>query len=194
MFRRPRFRLPSLSAFTGGLIVFATLAYLNLDGYHNEPFGPGGFNDEPPDINWTHGWPYVCMGRSSVDVNSVLRHPQLEITSRWPFDGVPATYFYVNSLLADIAIAVAFVAATVCSLDYLVRRWPVRLRYGLKFLFILMTVSAIAIVFGWPDLSNRVVQYRVAMTILLAAATTVPVALISLVLRKPHPTCDVILP
>src|SRR5437899_295944 len=106
-----RIRWPSLLAIAGGLIVFATLAFLNLDGYHNEPYGPGGFSEEPPNINWAHGWPFVCMGRVSVGTGPLmLVVVPRTLTSRWPFDGAPVSYFYRKSFYADIAILVAFVA------------------------------------------------------------------------------------
>jgi hypothetical protein len=179
-----RIRFPSLLAIIGGLIVFATLTFLNLDGYHNEPYSPGGFSEEPPNINWTHGWPFVCMGRGSVGTGPLMvRVVQMTLTSRWPFDGTPVTYLYRNALCADLAILVASVAATVWGINSLVRRSSKRLSYGLRFLFVLMTVAAVASI-GLPYLASRLIQYRIAMAILALAAGIVILATAQLGIKR----------
>src|SRR5262245_61163257 len=101
------------SAVFAGLIAFSAIAFLNADGYHNEPFGNGNFYDEPPDINWTHGWPFICLGRSSVVIGPlVVTPPTRRITSRWPIRDVKPTYFYPGAMAADAAIAFLFVIAS----------------------------------------------------------------------------------
>ncbi|HEY7329473.1 MAG TPA: hypothetical protein VH592_17675, partial [Gemmataceae bacterium] len=149
-----RIRCPSSFAVAGGIIVFATLAFLNLDGYHNEPFrhhsepfGPDSFYQEPPDINWTHGWPFVCAGRTSVGTGPlVVVSVQHAITSRWPFDGTPFTYVYRGPLYADVAILVAAVIATVWSINSLTWGSKRRPSFGLKFLFGMMSLTAVALI------------------------------------------------
>jgi len=169
-------RIRSVIASAGGLVVFATLAYLNLDGYHNEPYGSGDFFGDPPDINWTHGWPFVCMVRNSVGTGPlVVRVVQRTVTSRWPFDGTPVSYFYRNSFWVDVAILVVLVGAVVWSIYTLVPSLPKRLSYGLKALFVLMTMSSVAAI-GLPYLANRLVQYRFAMVVLAVAVMMVIVA------------------
>jgi hypothetical protein len=170
-------RCLSVSAIIGGLIVLATLVFLNLDGYHNEPFGPGGFYEEPPDINWTHGWPFVCMGRLSVGTGPLmLSSVQRTITNRWPFDDAQVTYVYRRYLYSDIAIVVVSVVATVWGINRLVRRLRARRRYGLRSVFVLTTIVAVIAAFGAPYLASRIIQYRIAIAILATANTVVIVS------------------
>jgi hypothetical protein len=180
-FRKPGFTFSLVLAIAGGLAVLASLTFLNLDGYQNEPFGPRNFYSEPPDINWTHGWPYVCMGRLSLSAGPLMmKVVQPSITSRWPFEGTPATYFYAKPLIADILIGVVSVTTTLWSFSYLGRRWSLH-RFSLKFLFVLITAIAVAFALWRPDFASRFVQYRIAITILAAAAVVAIVASIHVV-------------
>ncbi len=177
---------PRLAAVTGGLIVFATLAFLNLDGYHNEPYGPGDLLGEPPDINWTHGWPFVGVGRSSVGTGPlVVANVQMTITSRWPFDDTPIHYVYPGYLCADIAILVTAVVATVWSINELLKQSMKQLSYGMKFLFVAMTLVAAAMLTRsyWMD---RIIQYRFAIIVLVLAAACVVCGIANVLVRTAH--------
>jgi hypothetical protein len=189
-----RIRSPWPLALVSGAIVFARLALLNLDGYHNEPFGPGDFLGEPPNINWTHGWPFVCMGRTSVGTGPlVVAKVQTTITSRWPFDDTPVHYLYPGRLGADIAILFMSVLGTVWSINSLMRRPIRRLRYGLKFLFVVMTLTAAVLAMG-PNWADRLIQYRFTMIVLiLAAMATIWATLDALarMARRPMPARQV---
>src|SRR5262245_1803899 len=74
------------------VLTAAALLLENLDGYHNH-FG-GDYSEEPPVINWAHGWPANCLVRTSILARTGLK-PGIRIvpagtvesyTSRWPFD------------------------------------------------------------------------------------------------------------
>src|SRR5262245_26174493 len=85
--------LSSLAA----LVVAGALVFLNLDGYHNEFPILDSFDDEPPAINWTHGWPLRCVVRSSIYATAQgISAPtptsmagtvgkEIGVSSRWPF-------------------------------------------------------------------------------------------------------------
>jgi hypothetical protein len=132
-------------------VAAGSLLFLNLDGHHKHLFGNDAINvyEEPPLINWAHGWPWVCAVRSSIYPLTGMRGqptpPQIAAPlgyySRWPFDNAPVTVFSAPALMNDCVIALALTMGTGYLLHRLIGYG--HMKFGLKGL--LMATSAVAL-------------------------------------------------
>tara|TARA_R110002073_G_scaffold80260_5_gene193432 strand:- start:720 stop:1406 length:687 start_codon:yes stop_codon:yes gene_type:complete len=150
-----------------GFMTLLAFATLNLDGYQihlvfwdsssREWRGPGDFNGEPPFNNWAHGWPFAFVVRSSVfqPTPNVQAIDEIPWTSRWPVDDAKAIAFNRWLLGADCAIAALIAFLTYRGARSFCARYNLRFRYRLSSLFVIMTVSAIAISFRNSLLTSR---------------------------------------
>jgi hypothetical protein len=163
------------------------MAYLNLDGYHNEPFSDDDPKGVPPNINWTHGWPWVCLGRISF-IPQKGPPPGLPatimITSRWPFDGAESTYFSIRPFVANMALLTVLVLGTASRVFQLAGQSKFRFRFGLRLLFGLMTITAVVFALDIPSYVNRTMADRIAFAIIVAGFFITLEGLLALILPK----------
>ncbi len=160
---KTRLRWATIGATT---IVCGALVFANLDGYQNEPFGGGHFFGEPPLINWAHGWPSICLVRSSIAKGrpgASLNRARLGTngtTNRWPFDNAEIYAFYVNPCLVDLSFFVAVLIGTAYATPRFLN-WLTTFRsFSLKSLIIATALLAVLFAAAIPVLkSDTVVQF-----------------------------------
>lgn len=150
------------------LVVVASLAFLNLDGYQKylalttngaRFHGPGNFSGEPPVINWVHGWPIGFAIRSSIQlpnplppggvILSAAGAPDLPNTSRWPFDSTPIRHFGVSGAVLDALICLAIGVGTYLGAKGFAERLKLQVRFRLA--TILVLIAAVALVVRQRD-------------------------------------------
>ncbi len=177
-----------------GLIISGPLIFLNLDGYHIGLPWLKDFNEEPPNINWTHGWPWRFMGRSSIySTASGISAPtpasiagtvgnEIGITSRWPFDEAPISYFVWRAMLADVAFLIVLTVGTV----FAVRRFAghLRVHFGMRSLLIVMTAVAGVLAFQLPSRVPRQVPEVAAMLLIAIAILLIIYSAIKFMLTR----------
>ena len=159
--------LASIFAF----IVLAAFLFLNLDGYQlhvvayfGDPsglYGPGDFRGEPPTSNWVHGWPVGCAVRLCVrPPTAPIRSMQdLEITSRWPFDGTPASFSSPLAAAVNVVICLFLVFGTYKGSSALLRGLGWRLKFGLRTVLMTVLLAAIIVRFrGWAFASRYTLE------------------------------------
>jgi hypothetical protein len=143
---------PTLHLWTCIAIVMTAGALLleNLDGYHNH-FG-GDYSEEPPTINWAHGWPFPCVVRKSsqgltpadLKVGFRVVQPGLEsYTSRWPFDSALVSHVYPGYVALDFALAVLLLVSVGLSIQLWTTYFRIPNQFGLKTVFVIITLSAV---------------------------------------------------
>jgi len=162
---------PHWLAVVAVVLTCAALLLENLDGYHND-FG-GNYRGEPPIINWTHGWPFIAVVRSSISRGSIRNKP-LDYTSRWPIDDASVSRVYFVRLVIDLAIAFALVVGAGWAAQVWAMRMPVPNQFGLKTAFALLTLSAVITVVAMPLSrleSLRFILHYSALTIIAFALT-----------------------
>lgn len=135
-------------------VVFASLAFLNADGYQlhlaahlgTPPvwYGPGNFVGEPPHNNWLHGWPLAFAKRHCYDRTQGID----TVTSRWPLDGTPFDYFNPSVVALDCVIAILLVYGAFRGSKLLFTRRGLDLRFSISSLLALTLASAVAITLG----------------------------------------------
>jgi hypothetical protein len=163
-------------------LVLSAVVHENLDGYHNH-WG-GDYRDEPPIINWAHGWPWYFMVRSSLDfgTNGIPPGPILTPPggfyhySPWPFDDAPLAIFSVTWLVADCAVGLLVVIGAGVAADTWARRWRLRNQFGLRAIFVLVTFASVACVAVNPlqySTVGRYVLHYAALTVLGVAAAAI---------------------
>jgi hypothetical protein len=150
------------------VIMFLSLAYENLDGYHNEWFRRDNNNrfswisrnrempwlNEPPYINWTHGWPLSAMIRNSPwQASDPGPRPKeardgLNVYSRWPFDHAPVYQFSTDLFVVNAFVACIVLAGTIWVTHRWTRHSRFKPQFSLKAIFGLMTLVAILLVYA----------------------------------------------
>ena len=115
------------------------------------------------------------MGRPSVFAKSAgiaspipasLVGSDMGLTSRWPFDSVPVSYFRPYKLVVDVLLLIALVLGTAHGTYCLFGKAAIRMHFGLRFLFGLMTLVAVLLVFVLPAALPRQVIQHVAESII----------------------------
>ncbi len=183
------------------MAVLVSFLFLCLDGYHvglsPSYNGSGDFFGEPPNINWTHGWPFHFAVRSSIYPASArpgLPNPaswsgDSGSYSRWPFDNAPVTLFHLGPLLLDVTVLFVLLAGTWYWLRD-IANVPFRFQFGTRALFLMTLLVALAMGLRLPSVLPRHVTQFAAFFVLLCgfAATvhTLVVAISRRVRRQPQ--------
>jgi hypothetical protein len=143
--KRPQFGLRLIAV----AIVATALVFANLDGYQTEPFDNANFFGEPPLINWTHGWPFICLVRQSPIVGSG-KTGWIGVTSRWPIDNARIIAFRAKPLLADIAFFIAVMAGTAYGVPLLIDWLKTWRSFSLKTFIGAMTLLSVLFALSVP--------------------------------------------
>lgn len=182
------------SGILGAVAVTLALLFTNLDGYQTHllsPGGPGDIHEEPPVINYCHGWPACFLVRCSnysetlgkghaVPQNLTITGP-VGLYSRWPVDSAPVFYFSGAWLAVDVGIFVLLGVGTAFGLQPVDAWLRARLRFSIRAMFILTTIVAIVVASGlWQTVSRLWLQYA-ALGVILAGVCLSLFAVASLV-------------
>jgi len=167
--------------FIGTAIVAVALLFANADGYHNEwsldsnRRSFGDLSAEPPNINWTHGWPIrfvVRHGIYSVDAGKGVLVMSFSgghgLYSRWPVDSAPLTHFQSGWLALDIVVCFTILAGATRGLTILTHRIRWRLQFGVKHLFALLTVVSVGLALRQQLFPSRFVLQYAAFAVIAA--------------------------
>ncbi len=162
------------------LTVLLAFVFLNLDGYQLHItayfgtregwYGPGDIRGEPPTSNWVHGWPVGCAMRLCIrPPKAPIRSMQdLEITSRWPFDGTPVRYSSPLAAAVNVVICLLLVFGTYKGSSALLRKLGWRLTFGLRTVLITVLLAALIIRFrGWAFASRYTLEGLAVLAIIL---------------------------
>lgn len=192
-------------------LTLGAAVFLNLDGYqtgNDITFrSDSDFYGEPPAINWTHGWPFYFMVRSSI--YSPAAGPggpipatisgELGFYSRWPFDAAPLISFDWQPLLLDLAILAALVVGVWFAVSSFTAKWPLPLRFNLKSLFVATFVVAVVSAFNLLSFLPRHVFQFAALGVAYLAMLATSIALVTAVIdglgwltrvaRRPMSSC-----
>ncbi len=146
-------------------IVCGALLFANFDGYQNEPFGSDNFFGELPLINWTHGWPSICLVRNSIyPVSGIYSSGGKSFSgpygtnSRWPFDGTLVT-FWIKPFLIDCAFFVLVLFGTAYTTPRLIGWLKMWKQFSLRSLLAATTLLAIVFAIFIPLLLSASVQH-----------------------------------
>ncbi|MDM4019449.1 hypothetical protein, partial [Roseiconus lacunae] len=148
--------MPRGDALLSTVCFFAILAssvFLNFDGYHLHVRSPwGDYGDafaEPPAINWVHGWPIGCLVRASIfdpSIGKGVLVPTVPTSpgfySRWPIDNAPVYATDNRAAIFNVIFCVAITLSGFFSTLHFTRRSGSRLRFNLRSMLWLVSVSA----------------------------------------------------
>lgn len=162
------------------LTVLLAFVFLNLDGYQlhltayfGTPegwYGPGDIQGEPPTSNWVHGWPVGCAMRLCIrPPKAPIRSMQdLEITSRWPFDGTPVLYSSPFAAAVNVLVCLLLLFGTYKGSSALLSKLGWRLTFGLRTVLITVLVAALLVRFrGWAFASRYSLEGLAVLAIVL---------------------------
>ena len=178
----------------GTTVVAIALLFANADGYHNElSLGPRSSVDffaEPPNINWTHGWPVKFVNRHgiySVDAGKGVFVMSFTgdhgLYNRWPVDNAPLRHFQLHWLMLDVAVFILLLAGTARGLTIIADRLRLRVQFGIKHLFALLTVLSVCLALRQQLFPSRFVLQYAAFAVIAAGIMLVVLACLNAALR-----------